>query len=198
MSRIAPLLSRRHRGLLIALALSAGLPACAQTGGVAPGAAAPQAYAEQGRGMSPETAAARRADWLLAGLNVGEAERGRIRQIVQAAAADLAGQRDARRQLHQQSMRLFAAPVVDAAAAEQLRQQMVATHDRVTRRRLQMLLDISAVLTPEQRAAVLQRMQQRGGHMKHHGMHHGMHHGGGHPGGYQAMQPGQPGSQPRP
>ncbi len=189
MSRIAPRLSRRHGGLLIALALSAGLPACAQTASVAPGAAAPHAYAEQGRRMSPEAAAARRADRMLAGLNVGEAERGRIRQIVQAATVDLAGQRDARRQLHQQSMQLFAAPVVDAAAAEQLRQQMVANHDRVTRRRLQMLLDISAVLTPEQRAAVLQRMQQRGGH----GMHHGMHRGGGQGGGgYHGMQPGQP------
>ena len=144
--------------------------------------------------MSPE-AAARRADRLLDGLNLGEAERARIRQIVQTAAADLAGQREAGRQLHQQSMRLFAAPQVDAAAAEQLRQQMVAQHDRMTHRRLQALLDISAVLTPEQRAAVLQRLQQRGDHGMHHRRHHGMHHGG--QGGMHQGMPAPEASQPR-
>ena len=197
MIRFTPRVSRRHGGFLLALALSSGLTACAQTGSVAPSAAASQASPAPARGMSPE-AAARRADRLLDGLNVGDAERARIRQIVQTAAADLAGQRQVRRQLHEQSMRLFAAPVVDAAAAEQLRQQMLAQHDRMTRRRLQALLDVSAVLTPEQRVAVLQRMQQRGGHRMHHG--HGMRHGHGmHYGMQQGMQPGtQAPVQPRP
>lgn len=178
--------SSRRLGVLAAVSLSFGLHGCAQLASAQPAAAgqsatsaAPESLA-RARGMSPE-AAAQRADRLLDGLGVADADRARIRQIVQAAAADLASQREAGRQLHQQSMRLFAAPQVDAAAAEQLRQQMLAQHDRMTRRRLQALLDISAILTPEQRAGVLQRLQQRGGHRMHHGgyqgMHHGQHHG---------------------
>ena len=58
-------------------------------------------------------------------------------------------------------MQVFTAPTVDAAAAESLRQQMIAQHDTLSRRTLQAMLDISRVLTPEQRAKIGEQMKQR-------------------------------------
>ena len=157
-------LSRGTTAVLVAVLLGCSLPALAQRDGMQPrmdGSNAPFG----GMGRSPESAA-QRVDRLLDGLNIGDTERARIRQIVQSAAADIAGQRAEGRTLHAQALQLFAAPVVDAAAAEQLRQQMLAQHDRVSRRRLQAMLEISALLTPEQRAAVAQRMASRAAAMR--------------------------------
>ena len=58
-------------------------------------------------------------------------------------------------------MQIFAAPTVDAAAAESLRQQMLAQHDQASKRMLQAMLDVSKVLTPEQRAKMAERAKQR-------------------------------------
>ena len=104
-------------------------------------------------------------------------QRAQIEQITQAARADLKAQHEAGRTLHEQSLQLFAQPAVDAAAAEALRQQMLAQHDRASQRTLQAMLEISRVLTPEQRQTMSQKMaaqmKQRGEHMQHApGMHH--------------------------
>jgi Spy/CpxP family protein refolding chaperone len=56
---------------------------------------------------------------------------------------------------------IFAAPTVDAAAAESLRQQLLAQHDQASKRVLQAMLDVSKVLTPEQRAKLAERIKQR-------------------------------------
>ena len=53
------------------------------------------------------------------------------------------------------------APNVDAGAAEALRQQMLAQHDQASKRVLQAMLDVSKVLTPEQRAQLGERMKRR-------------------------------------
>jgi periplasmic protein CpxP/Spy len=103
----------------------------------------------------------RKIDQLLDGLNASDAQRAQIKQIVMAAATDLRGQRNAGRALREKGMQIFAAPTVDAAAAESLRQQMLAQHDQASRRTLQAMLDVSKVLTPEQRAKAAARMQER-------------------------------------
>ncbi len=103
----------------------------------------------------------RAVDHMLNGLNATDAQRSQIKQIAMAAAADLKAQRDAGRGLHENGMQIFAAPSVDAAAAETLRQQMLAQHDQASRRVLQAMLDVSRVLTPEQRAKIGDRMKQR-------------------------------------
>ncbi|MEP6873743.1 MAG: Spy/CpxP family protein refolding chaperone [Burkholderiales bacterium] len=100
-------------------------------------------------------------DRMLDGLAVTDAQRTQIRQIAMAAAADLKGQRDAGRALREKGVQIFAAPTVDAAAAESLRQQMLAQHDQASKRMLQAMLDVSKVLTPEQRAKVAARMKER-------------------------------------
>ena len=47
------------------------------------------------------------------------------------------------------------------AAAESVRQQMLAQHDQSSKRMLQAMLDVSKVLTPAQRAKLGARLKQR-------------------------------------
>ena len=56
-------------------------------------------------------------------------------------------------------MQIFSAPTVDAAAAESVRQQLMAQHDAASRRTLQAMLDISRVLTSEQRAQIARHLK---------------------------------------
>jgi Spy/CpxP family protein refolding chaperone len=100
-------------------------------------------------------------DRMLDGLGVTDAQRTQIKQITTSAAADIRAQREAGRALHEKGMQLFAAPTVDASAAESLRQQMLAQHDQSSKRMLQAMLDVSKVLTPEQRARMAQRAKER-------------------------------------
>lgn len=93
--------------------------------------------------------------------NATDAQRQQIKVIAKAAAADLAGQRDAGRALRDKSLQIFTAPTVDAAQAESVRQQLLVQHDNTSRRVLQAMLDISRVLTPEQRAKIGEGIKQR-------------------------------------
>lgn len=88
-------------------------------------------------------------------------QRTQIRAIADAAATDLQAQRDAGRALREQSLQLFAQPTLDANAIEAQRQKMLQHQDQVSRRMTQAMLDVSRVLTPEQRAQWAERMGQR-------------------------------------
>jgi Spy/CpxP family protein refolding chaperone len=90
-------------------------------------------------GGSPERLG-RMMDRMLDGLNATDAQRAEIKQISQAAAADLQTQRE---------------------AARSLRQQTMALHDQASKRMLLAMVDISRVLTPEQRAKIGERMKER-------------------------------------
>lgn len=95
-------------------------------------------------------------------------QRTQIRTILQAAMTDLRGQRAGGTALRDQAAAIFTAPTVDARAAETLRQQMLAQHDQASKRMLQAMLDVSRVLTPEQRKAIGERMAQRRSMMQRH------------------------------
>ena len=141
----------------LALSLAAGVSQAAWEGHHGPG----------GDGGGPMMAASpermgRMVDRLLDEAGASQAQRSQVQQIMQAAAADLKPQHEAGRALRDQQMGLFAQPTVDAVAVEQLRQKMLAHHDQVSRRMTQALLDISRVLTPEQRAKLAERMKARG------------------------------------
>jgi periplasmic protein CpxP/Spy len=98
---------------------------------------------------------------MLEQVNASAEQRSQIEQIMKAARSDLQAQREAGRALREQSMQLFAQPTVDAAAAEALRQQMLAQHDRASQRMLQAMLEVSRVLTPEQRQQIAEQIKQR-------------------------------------
>ncbi len=112
--------------------------------------------------------APRRLERMLDAVNATPEQRTQIKQITQAARAELRAQHEAGRGLREQGAALFAQPTVDARAAEALRQQMLAQHDQVSKRMLQAMLDVSAVLTPEQRKTLAERMAQRRSMMEHH------------------------------
>ena len=153
-------------GLAVAVTATLALSAWAQHGAGGYGGG----HGGHGGGMGmfgggPEHTG-RMLDHMLDGLNATDAQRGQIKQIAQAAAADMKTQHEAGRALREKGMQIFSAPTVDAAAAEQLRQQMLAQHDQMSRRSLQAMLDASRVLTPEQRAKLAERMKQRGDMMR--------------------------------
>jgi periplasmic protein CpxP/Spy len=100
-------------------------------------------------------------DHMLDGMNATDQQRSQIDKIAKAARDDLKAQRDSAGAAHEQALQLFAQPSVDAAGAESLRQQMIGQQDQASRRMLQAMLDISQVLTPEQRAQFAQRMKER-------------------------------------
>lgn len=166
---------RRPLAMLVATAAFALAATVAQTAfaqayggpgghmGAGPMAAGHHDGGDWGMGMG----APRRLERMLDAVNATPEQRTQIRQIAQAARADLQAQHEAGRALREQGAALFAQPTVDARAAEALRQQMLARHDQASKRMLQMMLDVSAVLTPEQRKALAERMAQRRSMMEH-------------------------------
>lgn len=95
-------------------------------------------------------------------------QKAKIREIYKAAHADMAKQHEAQRDLHRQMARLMAAPTVDAAAAEALRQKISAGRDAASKRMLQAMLDAGGVLTPEQRQKMAEHMAKRREMMERH------------------------------
>lgn len=101
-----------------------------------------------------------------------DAQRTQIKALAKSAQVDLKPLHDANRGLQQQSLALLAQPQIDAAAAENLRQQSLVSHDALSKRTLQLVLDVSKVLTPEQRAEFAAKVQKRHDRFKAHGAAH--------------------------
>ena len=144
-------------GVLFVAAAGAAVSVHAQGRGIEGGRGAPGMMMFGG----PPEHVARAVDHLLDGLAATDAQRGQVKQIAQAVAVDLKAQHEAGRSLRDKGMQIFTAPVIDAAAAESVRQQMLAQYDQASKRTLQAMLDIGKVLTPEQRAKLGERMRQR-------------------------------------
>ena len=144
--------------VLVMAALLSGLAAHAKEGGG-------MHMAAPAGGMmlfnGPPEHIARAVDHLLDGLGATDAQRAQIKQIAQGAAVDLKAQRDTGRSLRDKGVQAFTAPTIDAAAAESVRQQIIAQQDQVSKRVLAAMLDIGKVLTPDQRARIGERMKQR-------------------------------------
>ncbi len=145
----------------VLLAVGVGLGATAFAGGVG-------GHGAHGSG-GPEMMFAgnparfdRGVDRMLASVNATEAQKTQIKQIVRAAAIDLKPQHEAGRKLREQAAQLFTAPTVDANAVEATRQQMLAQHEQGSRRISQALVEISRVLTPEQRVQLAEKLKKRG------------------------------------
>ncbi len=158
-------------GVVLALATGVGLTAWAAAPGghhgPAHGGFGPAGF---GMGFAGDPARLdRMVDRVLGGVNATEAQRTQVKQIVQAAATDLKAQRESGRGLREQSAQLFTAPTVDAGAVESLRQKMLAQHDASSQRISQALVEISRVLTPEQRVQLAEQMKKRGEHRRERG-----------------------------
>ena len=97
-------------------------------------------------------------DRVLDGANVSPAQRAQVHQIFDAAGADLKQAFPADRADHEQMRQLFTAPVVDAAAVEAVRQRIEARRDAQSRRIMQAMIDVSSVLSVEQRQTIAAKM----------------------------------------
>jgi Spy/CpxP family protein refolding chaperone len=148
---------------LIAVASAVALPSFAQPG---PGGMGP---AGMGPGPGgPFGGSPRHIDRMLDSVNATDAQRTQIKAILAAAATDMKAQHQAGRALHEKARAIFVAPTIDANAAEQIRLQMLAQHDQMSRKTLQVMLDIAQVLTPDQRAKLGDLMAKRGERMREH------------------------------
>ncbi|MFM2449493.1 MAG: hypothetical protein RIS44_1943 [Pseudomonadota bacterium] len=135
--------------LLVALASSIAQSAWAQPGGSGMHGGMWGAHPQQ-------------MERLLSSIQATDDQKARIQQIMKKAMNDMAGQREAGRTLREKARAIFSAPTVDANAAEQLRQQMLAQHDQKSRRMMSAMLEVSQVLTREQRVQMAQQMQRHG------------------------------------
>lgn len=105
---------------------------------------------------------------MLDGVNASAEQRTQIKAIAERTRTDMQAQREAGKATRQQMLTLFAQPTVDANAAEALRAQMLQQHDQSSRRMMQAMLEVSRVLTPEQRKQLADRAAQRGSMMERH------------------------------
>jgi protein CpxP len=95
------------------------------------------------------------------GLDLQPTQREQLQALAQAARADMQPLRQEGRALREERQRLLAAPTLDEAALEALRQRELAWHDRLTARMNRFMIDAAKVLTPEQRQRWAERLQQR-------------------------------------
>lgn len=164
-------LKRLLGGMLLAVAGTLALSAWAQDPPPGPGFGHGPRMHHAGMGgpgmfMGRPEQVNRMVDRMLDGVGASDAQRTQIKQIVQAAATDLKTQRESAKGLHEKGIQLLAAPTIDTAAVESLRQQTEAQHDQASRRITQGLIDVAKVLTPEQRAKLAQRMKMREDQMR--------------------------------
>jgi Spy/CpxP family protein refolding chaperone len=80
---------------------------------------------------------------------------------VKAAANELAPLRQRHVEARRKSLELLAQPTIDRAQLEALRVEQMQLGDTVTRRMLQATLDAAEVLSPDQRAKLVERWRQR-------------------------------------
>jgi len=110
----------------------------------------------------------RMAERMLDSVNATAEQRAQVKQITDRARVDMKAQHELGRALREQGMKLFTQPTVDANAAEALRQQMMRQHDQASRSRMQTMIEVSRVLTPEQRKQLAERMASRRDMMQRH------------------------------
>lgn len=117
---------------------------------------------------------------LLDDVDASEAQREQIRTIFKTAREELRAQLQQGHGQHQQMLKLWAQPNIDAAAIDALRKQQLTQHERVSARMQAAFIEAGRVLTPEQRAKIADKAGKRAERLKqrmerHRGEHAGKH-----------------------
>jgi Spy/CpxP family protein refolding chaperone len=84
----------------------------------------------------------------------------KLAEIAKAAAAELVPLRQQWREARTDAIALLTAPTVDRAAIEQFRAAQLQLADTASKELAEALADAAEVLTPEQRQALAERMEQ--------------------------------------
>ncbi|MFZ5466939.1 MAG: Spy/CpxP family protein refolding chaperone [Pseudomonadota bacterium] len=106
---------------------------------------------------------------VLHGLDLNDAQRDQIRQIMQEHRPKMREQAMSMREQRRALRQLAAADNVDEARLQELSAQTAQTMGEMAAQRVRMQHAILAVLTPEQREAARQKMQERGAFLPHPG-----------------------------
>lgn len=160
----APKTRRPWRPLAIA-SLLAGLGA-SLCGGLAH-AHGPGGWGGWHRGVddSDPQAMQRRAEarvkWMLADIDATEAQQKKIADIMVMLTRELRPLREQAHEARKQLMEILSKPQIDRGALEALRAKQAQTIDQISRRITQSLADAAEVLTPDQRAKLAERIEQR-------------------------------------
>ncbi len=128
------------------------------------------------RAIAGRDAQARHPDWrlkrALSRINASEEQQKKILDIMRQARNDLGALREKRFAARKAIVDLLTKPTIDRAAIEAQRAEQMRLADAGSTLLTKALTDSAEVLTPEQRVAFAQRMQQFRHRHEHHG-HHG-------------------------
>ena len=172
----SPFTAARLFAMAVAFVLaSAAISVWAQGGPGGPGGPGMHGMRGGDPGMMAMPMKGRMVERMLDSVNASAEQRTQIQQIAAAAATDMKAQHEAGRALRAQVQQLFTQPTLDARAAEALRQQMLAQQDQASKRMMQTVLDVSRVLTLEQRQQLAERASQRTAMMERHRAERGAH-----------------------
>lgn len=87
----------------------------------------------------------------------------RIREIIDGARAELRPMMREFRDARAEMVELITAPTIDRTAAEALRAERIAAIDEASQKLTAAALDAAEVLTPEQRATLVEQLKERRG-----------------------------------
>ena len=163
--RVAALLLVALTGAAVSVVHAQPAGAAGAAPGMAPGGMQASAHHGMGHGMAGSGMMGER---MLDAAGANAEQKAKVRDLLKSAQDDRRKQHEGDLELHQKMVTLMAAPQVDAVAAEALRQQLQARRDVASKRQLQVMLDVSAVLTPEQRQKLAERMKSRQDMMQRH------------------------------
>lgn len=102
-------------------------------------------------------------EWMLRGADATDEQVEAITRIATSAHDDLRGLHDDRDTLREAWHQALVAEEVDPATVESLRGDLVQRMDAASQRLAEAVVEASAILTPEQRAALAERHEERRG-----------------------------------
>ncbi|MEW5904979.1 MAG: Spy/CpxP family protein refolding chaperone [Pseudomonadota bacterium] len=107
----------------------------------------------------------KRMQHMLDEVKASDAQKAKAGEIVQAALKQGAPLAEKMRDNHVQMRKLMAAAELDKGAIETLRAEQIKLADEASKQMTATMLAVAEVLTPEQRAQLAQKMEQRRGRM---------------------------------
>jgi periplasmic protein CpxP/Spy len=99
-------------------------------------------------------------DWILSRVQASAEQRAKAKSVVENAIRELYPAKEQHRQNREALMQALLQPSVDRAALERARQSELQLAETVSTRLVNALAEISEILTPEQRAALAERVSR--------------------------------------
>lgn len=116
--------------------------------------------ASMGRGGFSE----RRMEHMMEDIDATPEQSKKLKELFGSARDEIAPMLDDFRDTRNAAADILGAPTIDRSAIEKLRSERVAAIDAASRKMTATLVDAAEILTPEQRAKILERFKARGGH----------------------------------